>query len=357
LERYLQAGASPGRGGYDLAVEAEAAVSTVRRKLSRFFGADETYRVCFTYNATDAINLLIQGLVQPGDHVVSSRLEHNSVLRPLHHLQAQGRIRFDLVPFNSDGFIEPDQISAVIKPATRLVVLTHASNVLGSVQPVEAIAAVCRSRGVPLVLDASQSAGTIPIHIKDWGVQGLVFTGHKSLLGPTGIGGAVFSPELDLEPTRFGGTGVDSKSLYHTRDYPYRLEAGTINLLGILGLEECLDYVERSYVLSYAREMELLRRLRDGLRLLPRLRLYCVERLDNHLPVLTCTADDHRAESVGAILDGDFGIAVRAGLHCAPLVHQDLGTLEKGAVRFSLGPFNTAAEIDAAVEAMKAIAG
>jgi len=357
LERYLQTGASPGRGGYDLAVEAEAAVSTVRRKLCRFFGADETYRVCFTCNATDALNLLIQGLVQPGDHVVSSRLEHNSVLRPLHHLQAQGRIRFDLVPFNSDGFIEPDQISDVIKPATRLVILTHASNVLGTVQPVEAIAAVCRSRGVPLVLDASQSAGTIPIHIRDWGVQGLVFTGHKSLLGPTGIGGVVFSPELDLEPTRFGGTGVDSKSLYHTRDYPYRLEAGTINLLGILGLEECLDYVERSYVLSYAREMELLRRLRDGLRLLPRLRLYCVERLDNHLPVLTCTADDHRAESVGAILDGDFGIAVRAGLHCAPLVHQDLGTLEKGAVRFSLGPFNTAAEIDAAVEAMKAIAG
>ena len=357
LDRYLQIGASPGRGGYDRAVEAESTVSAVRKKLCRFFGADEAHRVCFTYNATDALNLLIQGLVQPGDHVVSSRLEHNSVLRPLHHLQRQRRISFDLVPFNPDGFIEPDQVSAAIRPATKLVILTHASNVLGTVQPVEEIAAVCRSRGVPLVLDASQSAGAIPIRVIDWGAQGLVFTGHKSLLGPTGIGGLVLAPELDPEPSRFGGTGVDSRSPYHTMEYPYRLEAGTINLLGILGLEASLDYVDQSYAASYAREMSLLRKLRDGLGALPRLRLYCVNLLDHHLPVLTCTVENHTSEDVGAILDGDFGIAVRAGLHCAPLVHQDLGTLENGAVRFSLGPFTTEAEIDAAVNAMAAVAG
>jgi cysteine desulfurase family protein len=357
LERYLQIGASPGRGGYDRAIEAESAVAVVRKKLRRFFGAEETHRVCFTYNATDALNLLIQGLLQPGDHVVSSRLEHNSVLRPLHHLQRQGRISFDLVPFNPDGFIEPDQISAAIKPATKLVILTHASNVLGTVQPAEEIAAVCRSRGVALVLDASQSAGVVPIRVNDWGVQGLVFTGHKSLLGPTGIGGLVLGPELNPEPTRFGGTGVDSRSLYHTLEYPYRLEAGTINFLGVLGLGASLDYVDQTYAASYAREMSLLRKLRDGLAALPRLRLHGAERLDRHLPVLTCTTADHHSEDVGAILDGDFGIAVRAGLHCAPLVHQDLGTLEKGAVRFSLGPFTTEDEIDAAVEAMKAVAG
>lgn len=357
LERYLQLGASPGRGGYDRALEAEAAVSTVRRKLSRFFGADETYRVCFTYNATDALNLLIQGLLQPGDHAVSSRLEHNSVLRPLHHLQRQGRISFELVPFDADGFIEPDQVSAAIKPATRLVVLTHASNVLGTVQPIAEISAVCRARGVPLVLDASQSAGAVPIRIKDWDVQGLAFTGHKSLLGPTGIGGLVLCPGLDPRPTRFGGTGIDSRSPYHSLDYPFRLEAGTINLLGILGLEASLDYVDRSHAVSYAREMALLGKLADGLRALPGVRLYGAERLDRHLPVLTCTVANRRSEDVAAILDGDFGIAVRAGLHCAPLVHQDLGTLAKGAVRFSLGPFTTEAEIDAAVEAMAAIAG
>jgi len=357
LDRYLQIGASPGRGGYDRAVEAETAVSTVRKKLCRFFGADEAHRVCFTYNATDALNLLIQGLVQPGDHVVSSRLEHNSVLRPLHHLQRQGRISFDLVPFNPDGFIEPDQVSAAIRPATKLVILTHASNVLGTVQPAQEIAAACRARGVPLVLDASQSAGAVPIRIQDWGVQAIAFTGHKSMLGPTGIGGLVLSRELDPEPIRFGGTGIDSRSPYHTMEYPYRLEAGTINLLGILGLEASLDYVDQSYTTSYAREMSLLGKLRDGLGALPRLRLYAADRLDRHLPVLTCTVANHHCEDVAAILDGDFGIAVRAGLHCAPLVHQDLGTLENGAVRFSLGPFTTEAEIDAAVHAMATIAG
>jgi cysteine desulfurase/selenocysteine lyase len=356
LERYLQIGASPGRGGYDRAIEAEEAVSAVRKKICRFFGADDTHRVCFTYNATDALNLLIQGLLRPGDHVVSSRLEHNSVLRPLHHLQREGRISFDLVPFNPDGFIEPDQVSAAIRPATKLVILTHASNVLGTVQPVEEIAAVCRSRRIPLVLDASQSAGVVPIRVKDWGVQAIAFTGHKSMLGPTGIGGLVLAPGLDPEPSRFGGTGIDSRNPYHTLEYPYRLEAGTINLLGILGLEESLDYVDQSYTASYVREMSLLRKLIDGLRELPRLRLYGAERLEHHLPVLTCTVANRHSEDVGAILDGDFGIAVRAGLHCAPLVHQELGTLEKGAVRFSLGPFTTKAEIDAAVEAMAAIA-
>ncbi|RPJ75940.1 MAG: aminotransferase class V-fold PLP-dependent enzyme [Desulfobacteraceae bacterium] len=357
VERYLEMGASPGRGGYDMAVEAEAAVSAVRRKLRRFFGAGDDHRVCFAHNATDALNSLLQGLLRPGDHVVSTRLEHNSVLRPLHHLRKEGRIRFDLVPFDSSGFIEPEKVAAALKPETRLVILTHASNVLGTVQPVAEIAAACRARGVPLVLDASQSAGVVPIRIDKWGVQGLAFTGHKSLLGPTGIGGLVLGPALDPEPTRFGGTGVDSRSPFHTLEYPFRLEAGTINLLGVLGLEASLDYVSRSSSASYSRELLLLKRLREGLRILPRVRLLCADRLDRRLPVLTCTVADRSSEDVSAILDGDFGIAVRAGLHCAPLVHQDLGTIEKGAVRFSLGPFTTDAEIDATIGAMRAIAG
>ena len=199
-------------------MEAEAAVSAVRRKVGRFFGADESWRVCFTSNATDALNTLIQGLLRPGDHVVSSRLEHNSVLRPLHHLRDSRGVRFELVPFNAAGFIEPEAVARAVTPATRLVILTHASNVLGTVQPVAEIAALCRTRGVPLALDASQSAGVIPLRVRDWGVGAVAFTGHKSLLGPTGIGGLLLGPELDPEPTRFGGTGVDSRSLYHTRD-------------------------------------------------------------------------------------------------------------------------------------------
>ncbi len=357
LELYLEKGASPGRGGYDLAVEAEELVNAVRRRLCRFFGGDESYHLCFTYNATDALNVLIRGLVDPGSHVVSSRLEHNSVLRPLHHLRRQGLITFDLVPFNEKGFIDPDQVAAAIKPDTKLVILTHASNVLGTIQPAKEIADLCRARKVPLILDASQSAGAVPIDVKGWGVQGIAFTGHKSLLGPTGIGGLLISPELDPEPTRFGGTGVDSKSLYHTQEYPNRLEAGTINLFGIFALDSSLDYLERCHTASYEREMLLLEKLREGLQRSPRVQTYCIYDLDNHLSLLTCTVDGIGSEDVGAILDGDFGIAVRAGLHCAPLVHQDLGTFEKGAVRFSLGIFTSEAEIDEAIRAMTAVAG
>ncbi len=355
LKSYLQLGASPGRGGYDMAIAAEIAVEKVRSKIKRFFGADDNCQVCFSYNATDAINTLLQGLLKPGDHVVSSRLEHNSVLRPLHHLKFQGRISFDLVPFNSQGFIEPDTLQAAIKPETKLVILTHASNVLGTLQSVKEIADACRYHGVPLILDASQSAGAVPIHIKDWGLQGLAFTGHKSLLGPTGIGGLLLSPDINPEPTRFGGTGVHSQSLFHTLDYPHRLEAGTINLLGILALEASLDLVSQSYLSWHAHEMSLLKKLRDGFKTLKHLRIYCSDSLDGHLPILTCTVKNRNAGDIGAILDGDFGIAVRAGLHCAPLVHQDLGTHKGGAVRFSLGPFTTEAEIDGAVEAMAAL--
>ena len=356
LELYLKTGGSPGRGGYDLAVEAHERVNAVRSRLCRFFGGDDRYHLCFAYNATDALNTLIRGLVEAGSHVVSSRLEHNSVLRPLHHLRKQGLITFDLVPFNDRGFIEPGEVAAAIKPETSLVIVTHASNVLGTLQPAKAIADACRARQVPLVLDACQSAGAVPLDVKGWGVQGIAFTGHKSMLGPTGIGGLLISPELNPEPARFGGTGVDSRSPYHTMEYPNRLEAGTINLFGILALDATLDFIERTYVESHRREMSLLKKLRDGLAGLPRVKTYCVDDLDQHLPILTCTVEGVGSEDVGAILDGDFGIAVRAGLHCAPFVHQELGTMDKGAVRFSLGPFTVEAEIGAAIRAMSIIA-
>ncbi|RPH41765.1 MAG: aminotransferase class V-fold PLP-dependent enzyme, partial [Desulfobulbaceae bacterium] len=231
LEQYLALGASPGRGGYDRAMESEEAVAAVRTRIARFFGAGQDTRVCFANNATDALNTLIQGLVSPGSHVVSSRLEHNSILRPLHHLHKQGLITFDLVPFDAQGFITPAAVAAAIKPETCLVILTHASNVLGTVQPVRQIGEICRAHKVPLVLDVAQSAGVVPIYMQEWDVQGIAFTGHKSLLGPTGIGGLVVSPEIDPLPSRFGGTGIDSLNLFQPLIYPYRLEAGTVNLL------------------------------------------------------------------------------------------------------------------------------
>jgi len=357
LERYLELGASPGRGGYDRAVQAEALVSAIRCDIARFFGAGDDARVCFAANATDALNILIQGMVRPGDHVVSSRLEHNSVLRPLNHLRRQGLISLDLLPFDAGGFVDPAQVAACLEPQTRMVVMTHASNVLGTIQPVSQVGAICREHGIPLVVDVAQSAGCVPVDMRAWGIQAIAFTGHKSLLGPTGIGGLVIRPGLDPVPTRFGGTGIDSADPFHPLAYPQRLEAGTVNLLGILCLGECLQYLRKQNDTVLAREMRLLEKLRDGLRASNRIRLYAADHLADHLPLLTCTVQGIASTDVGDILDGDFGIAVRTGLHCAPLVHEALGTLHGGAVRFSLGPFTTEEQIDAAIAAMSAIAG
>jgi cysteine desulfurase / selenocysteine lyase len=357
MEEYLRCGFSPGRGGYDAVVEAEERVSGIRRRLCRFFGADDSYHCCFTYNATEALNLLIQGLNRPGGRVVSSWLEHNAVLRPLHHLQQEGLITVDLVPFNDRGYLNPEQVAAAIGADTGLVVLTHASNVLGTIQPLATLGRICRERQVPLVIDASQTAGIVPVAMKEWGLGGIAFTGHKSLLGPTGIGGLVLAPDLHPRPVRFGGTGVDSASLFQTPEYPYRLEAGTVNLLGILCLDYCLDYLERRpWPVLYEGEMALWEKLREGLAAIPGVSLYGARNRQDHLPLLTCALEGHQADDVGTILDGDYGIAVRSGLQCAPLVHRQLGTLDRGGIRFSLGPFTTEADITAALEAMEQIA-
>jgi cysteine desulfurase/selenocysteine lyase len=351
FETYQRLCVSPGRGGYDLAVEAGDLVEQTRRKLAGFFGAPDPGRVIFAANATDALNLAIQGIVGSGDHVVSTRLEHNSVLRPLFHLKNQIGIDFDLVPFDQQGFIDPDAIGRAIRPNTKLVVVCHASNVLGTVQPAADLARICADQGVPLLLDVAQSAGLVPIDMKTWGVNAIAFTGHKALMGPSGIGGLVLLPELRIAPTRFGGTGIDSADLFHTQSYPHRLEAGTLNLLGIIGLSAGLDYVDKVCMgQTLQRENALLERLRQGLLALDRVRVYTAGPRRQHTPVLICNIDGMRSEDVG-----DYGIAVRAGLHCAPLVHLDLGTSPLGAVRFSLGPFNTSDEIDKVLEAMDSI--
>jgi cysteine desulfurase family protein len=358
LERYRELGVSPGRGNHDLAMRASDAVDEIRARVAAFFGAPDPERVIFSANATDALNTAILGLVRPGDHVVATRLDHNSVLRPLHHLAETGVIAWDAAPFDERGIVTPDAVEALLRPATRLVVMTHASNVIGTVQPVAEIARRCAARGVPLVVDAAQSAGQVPIDMAMLGISALAFTGHKSLYGPSGIGGLVVMPSLEVATSRFGGTGMDSASLAHTQAYPLRLEAGTLNLLGVLGLDEGLAFVEAQGVAAlHAREASLLTRLRDGLAAIDGVRLFCaVGDLTDRVAVLACTVAGVHPQDVGAILDGDFDIAVRVGVHCAPLVHRDLGTIDHGAVRFSLGAFTTQDDVDAAVEAMRAIA-
>lgn len=358
LAEYQRAGVSPGRGGYDLAVAMGHRVQAVRARLARFFRVADPWQVVFAANATDAMNLLLLGTLGPGDRVITTRLEHNAVLRPLHHLERTRGVHCDMVPFDSRGMVDPGEIARRIGPGTRLVVMTHASNVLGTLQPIAEIGAVCREKGVPLCLDAAQSAGQVDIDMAGWGVAALAFTGHKALFGPSGIGGLVLDGTLEVAATRFGGTGTESHRLTQPDDLPERLEAGTLNVMGILGLDAGLDFIAATGLETIHRhETALADRLRAGAAAIPGVRLLAGAAPAPLTAVVSVTIDGLDPGDAADILDGDYDIAVRAGLHCAPLVHADLGTAPRGAVRFSIGWFNTAADIDAALEALAAIAG
>ncbi len=351
-------GVNPGRSGYDLCMETGLVVEETRKTLTEFFNGTDPNRLCFGYNSTDALNLIIFGLLRPGDHAVSTTLEHNSVLRPLYHLRRDG-VEVDFVPFDGAGFVDPAEIRKRFKPNTRLVVVNHASNVIGTVQPVAAIGRLCREAGIPFAIDASQSAGKVPVDMEAQFLDAVAFTGHKSLLGPTGIGGLYVREGIEVRHTRAGGTGVRSAVRAHLDEYPYRLEYGTPNVMGIAGLKAGLAWLrDKGLENVHHEEMRLAGLLRDGLRAVPNVELYCLDSLEDHIAVLAFNVKGMDAADVGTMLDVDFGIACRTGLHCAPLVHEQIGTDKvHGAVRFGIGPFNTEEHIAAAVEAVGKIAG
>ena len=354
---YRNFGVNPGRSGYDLCMEAGLVVEETRKMLTQFFNGTDPNRLCFGYNSTDALNLIISGMLRPGDHAVSTTVEHNSVLRPLYHLRREG-VDIDFVPFDGAGFVDPAEIRKMFRPNTRLVILNHPSNVIGTVQPIAAIGKLCREAGIPFAIDASQSAGKVPIDMDSQCLDVVAFTGHKSLLGPTGIGGLCVREGVEIRHTRAGGTGVRSAVRAHLDEYPYRLEYGTPNVMGIAGLKAGLTWILGKGVESiHAEEMRLAQILLDGLRGIPRVVLYCLDSLENHIAVLAFNIDGMDAADVGTMLDVDFGIACRTGLHCAPLVHEQMGTDKiHGAVRFGIGPFNTEEHIQAAVAAVGKIA-
>jgi len=355
---YRKFGVNPGRSGYDLCVEAGQMVEQTRKMLAAFFNHKHPDRVCFSYNSTDALNLAIFGLVKEGDHVITTTLEHNSVLRPLYHLGLERRVEVDHVPFDGRGFVDPAEFPKRFKKSTSLVVINHASNVLGTVQPRNAIGRHCRERGIPFVIDASQSAGKVPIDMEDSFLDVVVFTGHKSLLGPTGIGGLAVRDGIDIRLTRAGGTGVRSAQRTHLEEYPYRLEYGTINVAGVAGLNAGLKWIEAKGLSAIHREeMRLTRLLRDGLAQIEGVRLYCQEDLTDHIAVLPFNVVGLEAAHTATMMDVDYNIASRSGLHCAPMVHEELGTDKiGGAVRFGIGPFNTEEHIRVAIGGVKDIA-
>ncbi len=360
LDFYRKTGVNPGRSGFDMAIEAGNIIEDLRKRLTRFFGGDEDApeRLCFSYNATDALNLIISGLLKEGDHVVTTNLEHNSVIRPVNHLVRERGIEATFVPFDGKGFVDPAAIAAAIRPDTRLVVVNHGSNVLGTVQPIEQIGSVCREKGVLFAIDTSQTAGVIPIDMRKMHVDVLAFTGHKSLMGFTGIGGLCVRKGVEIRQTRAGGTGVRSAHPYHLEEYPFRMEYGTPNMIGIASLWAGQDFLDEQGIEKiHAREMKLTRKLVDALNDMDGVIVYGCDDLDRHLSTVSINVEGWEAGDVGIMLDVDHDIATRTGLQCAPLVHQQIGTLQMhGTVRFSIGPFNTEEHIDRAVAAVREIA-
>ncbi len=355
---YRRLGVNPGRSGYDICVEAGEVVENARKTLTNFFNGRDQNRLCFSYNATDALNLIIFGILQDGDHVITTTVEHNSVLRPLYHFSEFGGGEVDHIPFDSKGFVDPDDVKKRFKSNTKLVIVNHASNVIGTIQPIKEIGCLCKEKGIIFAIDASQSAGKIPVDMEENNLDIIAFTGHKSLLGPTGIGGLYVREGIEIKHTRAGGTGVRSAVKTHLNEYPYRLEYGTPNTLGIAGLLAGCQWVERhgmEYI--HQQETKLTTKLRDGLQKIDGVTLYCQDDLNNHISILLFNIDGLEAMNTGTLLDVDHNIACRTGLHCAPLVHEQLGTTDiHGAVRFGIGPFNTEEHIESAIEGVKDIA-
>lgn len=354
---YRKFGVNPGRSGYDLCMEAGEVVEETRQMLTSFFSGTDPNRLCFSYNSTDALNIIIFGMLEKGDHAITTTIEHNSVLRPLYHLGQRG-VEVDLIPFDEKGFVHPDDFKDKFKENTKLVIVNHASNVIGTIQPIKEIGEICRKNGVPFAVDVSQSAGKIPVDIEKLNVDIVAFTGHKSLLGPTGIGGLYVREGIEIRHTRAGGTGVRSAVRTHLYEYPYRLEYGTHNTLGIAGLHAGIKWIQdKGMEKLHDHEMQLTTLLRDGLKDVEGITLYCQDDLMNHISVFLFNIDGFEALNTGTMLDVDYNIACRTGLHCAPLVHEQLGLVEiHGGVRFGIGPFNTEDHIHTAINAVKEIA-
>ena len=357
---YRTHGVNPGRSGYDLAIETGSLLDRLRKRMTKFFGGDEdaSDRLIFSYNVTDALNLIIPGLVSSGDHIVTTNLEHNSVIRPVNHMVRDHGAEATYVPFDSAGFLDPGEIARAIRPNTKLVIVNHGSNVIGTVQPIAEIGRVCHEHGVTFVVDTAQTAGVIPINMKEMNVDVVAFTGHKALMGSMGIGGLCIRKHVMVKRTRSGGTGVRSVSPYHLEEYPWRLEYGTPNMVGVAALWAGQEWLEENGIEQvHAREMRLAEKLVDGLRQIEGVQLYCCDNLRNHLSTVLMNIDGADPGDIGVMLDVDHNIATRTGLHCAPLVHKQLGTLERdGGVRFSMGAFNTDAEVDLAIGAIAEIA-
>jgi cysteine desulfurase family protein len=349
--------ANPGRAGHKMALAAERALDDCRHLLNQFFHGKEPERFVFTLNGTDALNMACKGVLADGDHVITSDLEHNSVSRPLRAMELAGRITLTRVRAERGGTIDPDDVRRAVTKKTRLIALTHASNVLGTVQPVAAVGRLAREHDLLFLVDAAQTAGVVPIDVQDMHIDLLAFPGHKSLLGPTGTGALYVGPRARVQAWREGGTGGDSASETQPRELPYFLEGGTPNVLGVAGLAAGVKYVqEQGLDRIHAHEMALVERLWQRLDEMPGFQVFGHRDPGRRVGTVSFRCELLPAAELGGILDQAFDVAVRPGLHCAPYIHRALGTFPEGLVRVSPGPFNTAQDIDHLLGALGEIA-
>lgn len=355
MTRYLtEIGASPGRGGYKLARESGRIVNDTRAKLAAFINAPDPLRLIFTASCTDALNMAIKGCLNQGDHVVTTMLEHNSVSRPLEALRQRGVITLTRVPFDGQGFIDPQSIAAAITARTKLIAMIHASNALGTIQPAADVGRIARENGALFLLDAAQTAGLVDIDVAALQCDMLTFPMHKEMLGPPGIGALYVGEQARLKPWREGGTGFNSAYPVQPEEFPYCLEAGTANTVGIAGVEAALAYVDPPKALAHVRK--LVGRFIEGVADIPTVRILGTRDLNRRTNALSFLMEGQAPNDVAAILDESFKIAMRAGMNCVPYLHKQLGTAPEGAIRISPGPYNTEEEIDQAASAIRQIA-
>jgi cysteine desulfurase family protein len=354
MQRFMaETGANPGRSGHSMSVDAARVVFETREAVAEFFGLDDSANVAFAINATHALNIAICGLVSPGDHVITTSMEHNSVMRPLTELVDSADIAVSRSPVDSSSKLDLAALESLFRDNTKLVVATHASNVTGLLNPVRELGAICRSRGVPFLVDAAQSAGCVPIDVVADNIDLLAFTGHKSLMGPQGIGGLCVNSSAVPLPLYRGGTGSRSDEERQPGFMPDRLEAGTPNGVGIAGLHAGIKWINDMGLAEIAgRESRLRAQLVSGLYEVPGVKVYSGE-----LPVVSFTIEGLQPSDIGHRLDRQYGIMTRVGLHCAPGAHCTIGTSPLGTVRMSLGYANTEEQVAVAVRAIAEIAG
>ena len=343
------------RGNYEGAYEVEGMVLETREQLARLFGASSSRNVIFTPSVTYSLNYFIKGFLKPGDHVIVTGIEHNAVMRPLWQMKKQG-VDFDVAATDREGTVSLESLEGLIRENTKAVIASHASNVCGTVTPIQEIGEICRRHHIFFAVDSAQSAGTLDIRMEDWGIDFLAFTGHKGLLGPQGIGGFLLSEALDqeMEPLIAGGTGSQSDSYEMPRTLPDKYESGTMNLPGIAGLHAALSYLEETGIQTIRqKKMELTGYFLKRIQEIPQAHIAGKQTIQNRLAVVSLDFPEYDNAEIAFSLEQDYGIMTRVGLHCAPMAHQALHTMPHGTIRFAFSHFNTTEEIDCCIDGLR----